>query len=74
LSGGFGYRAVERELLSGRTSLPRNGALALLDRGDQVIFTHAGDVGYAHLTSHLAQLRHHHSRQPGTATRRRPVA
>jgi hypothetical protein len=69
-----GYRTVERELLSGRTPLPGDGPLALLDRGDQVILTHTGDVGDAHLASHLAQLRHHHSRQSGTATRRRPVA
>ena len=74
LGGSVGYRTVERELLSGRTPLPGDGALTLLDRGDQVIFTHTGDVGDAHLASHLAQLRHHHSRQSGTATRRRPVA
>jgi hypothetical protein len=73
-AGGGDYRAVERGLLSGRTSLTWNSALALFDRGDQVILTHTGDVGDAHLASHLAQLRHHHSRQPGTATRRRPVA
>jgi len=73
-AGGVGYRTVERELLSSRTPLPGDGALALLDRRDQVILTHTGDVGDAQLTSHLAQLHHHHSRQPGTAPRRRPVA
>jgi hypothetical protein len=74
LGGILSHRAVERELLSGRPPLPGDGTLALFDRGDQVILTHTGDVGDAHLASHLAQLRHHHSRQPGTATRRRPVA
>jgi hypothetical protein len=69
----LGYRAVQRQLLRGGTPLPRDGALALLDRGDQVILAHTGDVGDAHLTSELAQLSHHHSGQPGTATRRRPV-
>jgi hypothetical protein len=73
-TGTVGYRSVERELLSSGTPLPGHGALALLDRGDQVILTHTGDVGDAHLASQLAQLRHHHSRQPGTAPWRRPVA
>jgi hypothetical protein len=73
-TGSVGYRSVERELLSSGTPLPGHGALALLDRGDQIILTHTGDVGDAHLTSQLAQLRHHHSGQPRTAPWRRPVA
>lgn len=73
-TGSVGCRSVERELLSSGTPLPGHGALALLDRGDQIILTHTGDVGDAHLTSQLTQLRHHHSSQPGTAPWRRPVA
>jgi hypothetical protein len=73
-TGSVGYRSVERKLLSSDTPLPGHGTLALLDRGDQIILTHTGDVGDAHLTSQLAQLRHHHSGQPGTAPWRRPVA
>jgi hypothetical protein len=53
-TGSVGYRSVERELLGSGTPLPGHGALALLDRGDQIILTHTGDVGDAQLTSQLA--------------------
>jgi hypothetical protein len=51
LASSVGHRTVERQLLSSCTPLPGDVTLALLDRGDQVVLTHTGDVGDAHLTS-----------------------
>jgi hypothetical protein len=45
--------ALERELLSDDPPLARNGALALLDRGDQLILAHFCDVGDAKLAGQL---------------------
>jgi hypothetical protein len=60
-------------LLRNGPPLARDGALALLDRGDQLVLAHSGDAGYTQLASQLAEFSHHHSGQPATATRRRAV-
>jgi hypothetical protein len=65
-----GISTIQGKLLHGGTPLPAGGALPVLDSGDQVVLAHTGNVGDAHLTGQLAQVGHHHSGQPATATHR----
>jgi hypothetical protein len=57
-------------LLGDGLPLARDGALALLDRGDQLILAHPRDAGDTQLAGQLTEFSHHHSGQPSTATRR----